>query len=74
LIADDDLLAWLNYHLDKAGYGKEIKNFTDDLKDGTAYVALMNRLDPHNCDKSPLEKEGEERAQGIINNGEAMGV
>lgn len=36
------LLRWINYHLKNAGYEKEVKNFGDDLKDGTAYIALLN--------------------------------
>lgn len=52
----NELLNWANYHLGKAGYGKKLENFGNDLKDGEAFTILMNQLEPKVCDKSPLDK------------------
>ncbi|XP_050204851.1 fimbrin-5 [Mercurialis annua] len=40
------LLKWMNFHLKKAGYSKEVTNFSSDVKDGEAYVYLLNTLAP----------------------------
>ena len=39
---DKILLRWMNYHLDKTDYGKKVKNFGKDVKDGTAYTKLLH--------------------------------
>eukprot|EP00249_Psilotum_nudum_P023576 c28927_g1_i1 orf=240-2156(+) len=49
------LLRWMNFHLQKAGYGKVISNFSSDIKDGEAYTILLHALAPENCNLSPLE-------------------
>ncbi|XP_065874615.1 fimbrin-5 [Euphorbia lathyris] len=40
------LLKWMNFHLKKAGYTKEVTNFTSDVKDGEAYIHLLKSLAP----------------------------
>ncbi|KAJ9169989.1 hypothetical protein P3X46_018126 [Hevea brasiliensis] len=40
------LLKWMNFHLKKAGYTKQVTNFSSDVKDGEAYVYLLNALAP----------------------------
>ena len=67
-------MRWVNYHLKNAGRKEEVKNFSSDLKDGENYVYLLNQLDATKCDKSGLDKTGEERAKKIINDAEKLGV
>jgi plastin-1 len=63
---DELLLRWFNFHLANTGYGKTVKNFSNDIKDGEAYTHLLNQLDKARCDKSGLQLDGEERAKKII--------
>jgi hypothetical protein len=48
------LLRWMNYHLAKSDYtGKEVKNFSSDIKDSVAYTYLLKQIAPHET-KPPL--------------------
>ena len=48
------LLRWMNYHLAKSGFtGKEVKNFSSDIKDSVAYTYLLKQIAPHDT-KPPL--------------------
>ena len=39
----------MNYHLEKTGYsGKEVKNFSGDIKDSEAYTYLLKNISPAN--------------------------
>ncbi|CAI0432168.1 unnamed protein product [Linum tenue] len=40
------LLKWMNFHLKKAGYTKQVTNFSSDVKDGEAYAYLLTALAP----------------------------
>ena len=40
------LVRWVNYHLNRAGCGRQISNFTSDIKDSFAYVHLLNQIAP----------------------------
>ncbi|KAI9356245.1 calponin homology domain-containing protein [Zopfochytrium polystomum] len=51
--AEQTLCRWLNFHLEKAGFPKKVTNFTNDVKDGEAYYALLSQLAPNLCVKSP---------------------
>lgn len=43
------LLRWMNYHLSRSGYtGKEVQNFSGDIKDSIAYIHLLNQIAPKN--------------------------
>ncbi len=49
LSKEDLLLRWMNYHLAKSGYsGREIKNFSSDIKDSIAYTYLLKQIQPQN--------------------------
>ena len=51
LTKEELLLRWMNYHLSKSGYaGKEIRNFSDDIKDSIAYTHLLKQIAPANHD------------------------
>uniref|UniRef100_A0A0D6R0Z3 Calponin-homology (CH) domain-containing protein n=1 Tax=Araucaria cunninghamii TaxID=56994 RepID=A0A0D6R0Z3_ARACU len=61
------LLRWMNFHLRKTEFKKVVSNFSSDLKDGEAYVYLLNALAPECCNLSPLEsKDLMERAKLIL--------
>ncbi|GJP36929.1 hypothetical protein CLOM_g21390 [Closterium sp. NIES-68] len=68
------LLRWMNLHLKKAGYSKEVANFSHDIKDGEAYTLLLNQLAPDACDLSPLQyAAGLERAQQVLKQADRIG-
>lgn len=49
LTKEELLLRWVNYHLVRSGYsGREIKNFSGDIKDSTAYTYLLKQICPAN--------------------------
>jgi len=50
------LIRWVNYHLKRAGCGRQICNFTSDIKDSFAYVHLLNQIAPSDAgvNTSPL--------------------
>ncbi|XP_071715350.1 fimbrin-5 [Rutidosis leptorrhynchoides] len=61
------LLKWMNYQLKKAGYKKEVTNFSSDLKDGEAYAHLLNVLAPEHVTTKTLEtKDPTERANLVL--------
>ncbi|GMH12576.1 hypothetical protein Nepgr_014417 [Nepenthes gracilis] len=67
------LLKWMNFHLKKAGYRKQVTNFTNDLKDGEAYAHLLNVLAPEHSTTSTLEtKNPTKRANLILEQAEKL--
>jgi plastin-3 len=40
------LIRWVNYQLNKAQCGRQISNFTGDIKDSVAYIHLLNQIAP----------------------------
>ncbi|GAB2285216.1 Fimbrin-5 [Dionaea muscipula] len=67
------LLKWMNFHLKKAGYGKQVTNFTTDLKDGEAYAHLLNVLAPEHSTTTMLEtKDPTKRANLILEQAEKL--
>ncbi|KAJ7547565.1 hypothetical protein O6H91_08G092300 [Diphasiastrum complanatum] len=67
LPAEKVLLRWMNYHLKKAGYQKEVTNFASDVKDSEAYTVLLHALAPEGCNLTPLnEKDLYERAKAVL--------
>ena len=48
LTKEELLLRWINYHLAKSAYqGKEVKNFSGDIKDSIAYIHLLKQIAPN---------------------------
>ncbi|KAL8140491.1 hypothetical protein V2J09_006512 [Rumex salicifolius] len=67
------LLKWMNFHLKKAGYEKEVTNFSTDLKDGEAYAHLFNVLAPEHSTTTTLEtSDPTERAKLILEQAEKL--
>ncbi|KAH9305060.1 hypothetical protein KI387_009464 [Taxus chinensis] len=70
---DKVLLRWMNFHLQKAGYKKNITNFSSDVKDGEAYAVLLNVLAPEYCSLTTLDtKDPMERATIILSQAAKM--
>ncbi|CAN6472130.1 unnamed protein product [Victoria cruziana] len=67
------LLRWMNFHLKKAGYKKNITNFSSDVKDGEAYAFLLNVLAPEHCNPAALDaKDASLRAKMVLEHAERM--
>ncbi|KAJ6873911.1 hypothetical protein NC651_032682 [Populus alba x Populus x berolinensis] len=61
------LLKWMNFHLKKAGYSKQVTNFSSDVKDGEAYAYLLNALAPEHSSPASLDtKDPTERANMVL--------
>ncbi len=67
------VLRWFNYHLARAGYSKEIKNFGSDIQDSTAYAALLKQIAPAHltevftlCTCATLDSHAKSVYQGIV--------
>ncbi|CAI8586932.1 unnamed protein product [Vicia faba] len=68
------LLKWMNFHLQRGGYEKTVKNFSSDLKNGEAYAYLLNVLAPEHCNPSTLDtKDANERATLVLEHAEKVG-
>lgn len=46
LAPEQILIRWVNYHLKRTGCGRQICNFTSDIKDSFAYVHLLHQISP----------------------------
>ena len=49
LSAEEILLRWVNYHLQRSDHwdkSKTVTNFTRDIQDSKAYICLMNQIQP----------------------------
>ena len=69
------LLRWFNFHLKEAGYDKEIKNFSEDIKDSEKYTILLNQLCKEKCDKSALDETDHlKRAAKVLENAKKLGA
>ncbi|GAV74610.1 CH domain-containing protein [Cephalotus follicularis] len=67
------LLKWMNFHLKKAGYQKQVTNFSSDVKDGEAYAYLLNALAPEHSSASTLKTEDPtERANMVLEQAEKL--
>lgn len=67
------LLKWMNFHLKKAGYEKQVTNFSSDVKDGEAYAYLLNALAPEHSGPAALDKKDPtERANLVLEQAEKL--
>ncbi|KAJ4826482.1 hypothetical protein Tsubulata_041168 [Turnera subulata] len=60
------LLKWMNFHLKKAGYSKQVTNFSSDVKDGEAYAYLLSALAPEHSSPSTLTVEDPKARANLI--------
>ncbi|XP_022989345.1 fimbrin-5-like isoform X1 [Cucurbita maxima] len=73
LAPDKVLLKWMNFHLKKAGYEKQVTNFSSDVKDGEAYAYLLNALAPEFSGSSTMNvKDPTERANLVLEHAEKL--
>lgn len=67
------LLKWMNFHLKKAGYEKQVTNFSSDVKDGEAYAYLISAIAPEISSPSTLKtKDPTERANMVLQQAEKL--
>ncbi|KAG8642127.1 fimbrin-5 [Manihot esculenta] len=67
------LLKWMNFHLKKAGYGKQVTNFSSDVKDGEAYVYLLKTLAPElNTSDDVASSDPKQRANIVLEQAEKL--
>ncbi|KAL1209724.1 Fimbrin-4 [Cardamine amara subsp. amara] len=67
------LLKWMNFHLKKVGYEKQVTNFSSDVKNGEAYAHLLNALAPEHSTHVTLEiKDPSERAKKVLEQAEKL--
>ncbi|KAM2015438.1 hypothetical protein FF2_045169 [Malus domestica] len=67
------LLKWMNFHLKKAGYEKQVTNFSSDVKDGEAYAYLLNALAPEHSGPAALNmKDPTKRANLVLEQAEKL--
>ncbi|XP_031381373.1 fimbrin-5 [Punica granatum] len=67
------LLKWMNFHLKKAGYEKEVTNFSSDVKSGEAYAYLLNALAPEHATPNTLDvKDPKKRANMVLEQAEKL--
>jgi hypothetical protein len=71
---DKILLRWMNYHLKHAKEPQKVKNFSKDVKDGTAYTKLLNQLDNEQNDISGLNDDLEKRCQKVLDGADNVGA
>jgi hypothetical protein len=43
------LIRWVNYHLARTGCGRQVTNFTTDIKDSVVYTYLLHAISPPEC-------------------------
>ncbi|KAJ3138503.1 hypothetical protein HK101_003720 [Irineochytrium annulatum] len=74
LPAEQILLRWFNYHLDKAGWKRKVNNFSTDVKDAENYTVLLAQLAPNLCNRDPLQtKDLTQRAEKVLQNADKLG-
>ncbi|XP_027330386.1 fimbrin-5 [Abrus precatorius] len=66
------LLKWMNFHLKKAGYEKQVTNFSSDVKDGEAYAYLLNALAPEVAGPALATSDPTERASMVLEQAEKL--
>ncbi|CAB4009606.1 plastin-3-like [Paramuricea clavata] len=75
LSPEEILLRWVNYHLEKSGSNKRIRNFGNDISDSEAYAVLLSQIAPpqFGIDESPLrESDKMKRAELVLVNADKM--
>ncbi|MED6106278.1 Fimbrin-5 [Stylosanthes scabra] len=66
------LLKWMNFHLKKAGYEKQVTNFSSDIKDGEAYACLLSALAPELAGPAASASDPTEKAKIVLEQAEKL--
>ncbi|KAK3100986.1 hypothetical protein FSP39_000007 [Pinctada imbricata] len=70
------LMRWVNYHLEKAGCSRGIRNFATDIQDSEAYSCLLEQIAPResgvNSSIPLLEDDLTKRAEKMLQEAEKI--
>ena len=60
LTPEQILIRWVNYHMDRAGVGRHLSNFTTDVTDSIIYSHLLHQIAPsaNGVSLAPLSVQG----------------
>ncbi|CAJ0604252.1 unnamed protein product [Cylicocyclus nassatus] len=75
LSPEEILMRWVNYHLERAGIGRRLTNFTTDICDSEIYTYLLHQIAPPHCGVtlSPLSLKGNlARAGAMLDEAEKL--
>ncbi|KAI6212254.1 L-plastin [Aphelenchoides fujianensis] len=70
------LILWVNYHLERAGAGRQLSNFTSDVTDSEIYTRLLHSIAPveRGVSLAPLSVLGNvQRATSMLNEANKIG-
>ncbi|KAI6177941.1 hypothetical protein M3Y99_01973100 [Aphelenchoides fujianensis] len=76
LTPEQILIRWVNYHLEQAGAGRQLSNFTSDVTDSEIYTHLLHQIAPSGAGVSlaPLSVQGNvQRATSMLNEANKIG-
>eukprot|EP01112_Ceratiomyxa_fruticulosa_P009333 TRINITY_DN2431_c0_g1_i20.p2 TRINITY_DN2431_c0_g1~~TRINITY_DN2431_c0_g1_i20.p2 ORF type:complete len:514 (+),score=110.07 TRINITY_DN2431_c0_g1_i20:2231-3772(+) len=65
--AEQILIRWVNHHLKKAGYPKQISNFGSDMKNSEVYTILLQQIPGVPIDEISNNPDLKSRAEKVIN-------
>lgn len=75
LTPEQILIRWVNFHLNKAGQERRIKNLGKDLSDSFALYHVLNQLDKNKCTLDGIDDgDMNNRANKMIANSISLGV
>eukprot|EP01129_Flabellula_baltica_P008547 TRINITY_DN340_c0_g1_i10.p1 TRINITY_DN340_c0_g1~~TRINITY_DN340_c0_g1_i10.p1 ORF type:complete len:610 (-),score=143.82 TRINITY_DN340_c0_g1_i10:207-2015(-) len=64
---EETILRWINYHLERAGSNRRVRNFSTDLRDGENYITLLSQIAPsHFPPESINEQDPKVRADIVV--------
>lgn len=75
LSPEEILIRWVNYHLERSNCGRQISNFTSDIKDSIVYIHLINQIAPREKGVTTLaenEPDELERAERMLQEAEKI--
>jgi plastin-3 len=70
------LIRWVNYHLARSPCGRQVSNFSGDIKDSVAYIHLLHQIAPRDKGVTTIaenEPDLTERAERMLQESEKIG-
>lgn len=64
LTPEEILIRWVNFHLARSPCGRQISNFTGDIKDSVAYIHLLHQISPRDAGVATHAEHVSTRRQG----------